>query len=475
MKLFLFLDDWMIDYRRDIEREWVVAKPADVEPDTSVNSHMSVWWDPERQKYGCYYMSYEGKMPEKSENMWQEPDIYRISYMAESDDGYTFRPWNHGGRTCYNVPDRKHSIYFPRREGSASPLKTEAPSGIMYDPFAKDPAERFLAGISTGELGTSPNGYEWTAHPDRRWNEPFASDDVNDLLYNPVTGKYMVFCRPRNLDRRIAIAESDDLKTFSELRVVIQPDVLDPPLLEFYGITPIWYEDLFIGALWDYRVPQEEDVSVLNLDRVVKMEGPLDNSFCYSYDGRHWLRGPRTPMFPRAEPGEYGCYGHYCTAIVPGPDNVLRFYNQSIRVEHGDIDNQKKFWAAGEGDSAMRIYTLRKDGFCSLNSIGVGHLRTRGLIPKDGNLRINYQAPLGWIKVQLSKSNGEPHEGFTFEESIPLAGDEVEATPQWKSGKSLDELVGQWLKIEFQMFGAKLYAYRWDCTLHYAHSPQERI
>jgi hypothetical protein len=29
--------------------------------------------------------------------------------------------------------------------------------------------------------------------------------------------------------------------------------------------------------------------------------------------------------------------------------------------------------------------------------------------------------------------------------------------------------------MEFKMFQAKLYAYRWNCTLHYAHSPQERI
>jgi len=118
---------------------------------------------------------------------------------------------------------------------------------------------------------------------------------------------------------------------------------------------------------------------------------------------------------------------------------------------------------------------MRKDGFACMSYIGTGYLRTRGLIPKDSDLRINFQVPLGWVKVQISKSNGEPYEGFTFDDSIPMTGDELEATPQWTSGKKLDELTGKWLRIEFKMFQAKLYAYRWDCTLHYALKPQERI
>jgi hypothetical protein len=474
MKLFLFLDDWLIDGMRDVVREWNVAKPADVKPYTDVNGHMSVWYDPDRKKYGCYYFSYEGIIPEVNSEMWKEPDILRISYLAESDDGYNFKPWKHGGKTDVNTPSRKHSLYFPLREGSK--VKTEAPVGCTRDEFAQDPAERFIAPLSTGQICTSPDAINWKIKPGSLWaDEVHDSDDLNDLVFNPITGKYMVFCRVGNLDRRVAITESDDMRTFSPRRVILQPDVLDPPLLQFYGISPFWYEDMFVGFLWDHQVPQEEKVYELNNDRIVKMRGTMDNSFVYSYDGLYWIRGPRTRMLPRAELGEFGCHGHYGSGLLVGPDNVIRLYSQAIRVEHGDIDNQRKFWGSGEGDSAMRIYNLRKDGFACLASLGVGEVRTRGLIPKDGNLRINFQAPLGWVKVQIAKSNGEPHEGFSFEDSVPMTGDELEAIPRWKSGKKLDQLVGQWLRIEFQMFQAKLYAYRWDCTLHYALRPQERI
>ena len=473
MRLFLFLDNWMLDSMRDVVRQWNVAQPVDVPPFTDARSHFSVWYDPDRKKYGCYYSSWEGVVPDQNAEMWKEPDIFRISCLAQSDDGYHFRPWNHGGRTDLNFPDRKHSLYFPMRQGSK--VKTEAIHGCTRDEFARDPAERFIATLSTGEIVTSPDAATWTVHPDRIWSEPFTSDDLNDLLYNPVTGKYMVFCRPGNLDRRIAITESDDMKTFTPRRVILQPDVLDPSLLQFYGITPFWYEDMFIGVLWDYIVPQEEDVSPCNLDRVVKMAGWLDNSLAYSYDGVYWLRGPRTPMLPLAELGEYGCYGHYCSALVVGPDDVMRIYSLAIRVEHGDINNQKKFWRQGQGDAAMRVYTLRKDGFACLASVGEGLVRTRGLIPKDPDLRINFHSPFGWVKLQLSKSNGQPYEGFSFSDSVPMTGDELAAQPQWNSGKKLQELVGQWVRLEFKMFQAKLYAYRWDCTLHYAHSPQERI
>ena len=107
---------------------------------------------------------------------------------------------------------------------------------------------------------SSPDAITWNVHQDRMWSDKVHdSDDLNDVIFNPVTGKYMVFCRRGNLDRRVAITESEDLKQWTPRKVVLQPDCMDTPLEQFYGMIPFWYEDMFVGILWNYRVPQEEE------------------------------------------------------------------------------------------------------------------------------------------------------------------------------------------------------------------------
>ena len=118
---------------------------------------------------------------------------------------------------------------------------------------------------------------------------------------------------------------------------------------------------------------------------------------------------------------------------------------------------------------------MRKDGFAYLEPVG-GHgwVRTRGLIPKDGKLSINYQAALGEVLVQVCDTKGDPYPGFSFEDCEPLKGDELAAEPRWK-GKKLDELIGKWVRLEFKLFQSRIYAYRWSCDLHYGLNPQDRI
>jgi hypothetical protein len=82
-------------------------------------------------------------------------------------------------------------------------------------------------------------------------------------------------------------------------------------------------------------------------------------------------------------------------------------------------------------------------------------------------LTVNYEAPSGLVLTQISKTNGEPVPGCSFDDCIPLQGDEVRGTARWKRRKSLRGLLGKPLRIEFKLRDARLYAVRLDCQFWY--------
>ena len=494
MTLFLFLDDWMLDATRDVQRRWAQGQKVDVEPFFDAKGYACVRYDAHFRKYRCWYRYFGGKLQSKDtlEDRLQ-PEVVRGKLYAESSDGYTFEPCDHGGPTDPQLPERKNAIFLPRRKDK--PWKQSGFDLVLIDEKETDESKRYKAAGNDGFLFDSPDGIRWTPRYDQVW-EPYDanrhkgkgmvvpeggkgptndSDTLNNLIFNPVTGRYQIFCRPGNLDRRMAITESEDLMTWTTRRVVLQPDVLDSPRHQFYGMVVFWYEDLFLGLLWDYFVPDVEPPVSGNQQGRVKMCGYVDSSLAYSYDGLCWLRGPRTPLLPREPMGEFGWVGHYADSLVCGPDDVIRLYSSASLIEHGSFDQQRELWDKGEGDHAMRVYSMRKDGFAYLEPVG-GHgwVRTRGFIPKDGKLSINYQAPLGEVQVQVCDTKGDPYPGFSFEDCDPLRGDELAAEPRWK-GKKLEELVGKWVRLEFKLFQSRLFAYRWNCDLHYGLNPQKRI
>jgi len=470
----MFLDDWMIESKQDIVRRWPQAKPADVPPFLDAGDYAWVRYDPYIEKYRCWYVHYgKAGLNNNEADSWRDAPFVSGLYYAESEDGYVFEPCAHGGPTDPRFPGTTNSIALPDRPGTP---KVQMFRTVLIDEHETDDTKRYKAPVSDGFIFMSADGIEWTPHRDKKWIKPLDSDTLNNMLYNPITKCYQFFCRPGNLDRRIAVVESKDLTEFSERRVILQSDIYDPPLHQLYGMVVFWYEDMFVSLLWDNFIPNEEPAIQQNQHGRIKMGGVVDTSLAYSYDGLYWLRGPRKPLLPTAEMPDYGWAGHYASSIVVGLDDVIRIYSRANRTHHGDFKLQTEFFEKGESDAAMRVYTIRKDGFAYLEPVGNwGRVTTRCLIPKDGDLTINFKAELGSVMIQISDPAGDPFPGFGFDDFVPLTGDELRARPRWKSGKKLEELIGKDLRLEFKMNQARLYAYRWDCTLHYALKPQERI
>jgi hypothetical protein len=293
------------------------------------------------------------------------------------------------------------------------------------------------------------------------------NDGSRTPMYNPITGKWQVICRPYCPDRRIAIVESEDLKHWSEPLAAMYPDGLDSPGTQFYGLR-VWpygvtngsgrpedFEGLFLGLLNMYHASLSERKGG------AKWMGNGHLEWAYSYNGVFWNRTNRQPIAGREDPDTP--FGLWMDGRPIGLDENERFRMivMGQPVSHG-YPNDWDGPTGAESEYGWRHATLRKDGFAYLRSVGQGRVGLKPMIPDADDLNINFLCPRGRVRVQACDGNFEPIEGFTFADCIPMQGDELHAPVRWKD-RSVGELIGRDVRLEFELFDAHLYAVRWSC------------
>jgi hypothetical protein len=470
MNTILFLDDWLLDSRNNVTRRFIKPVPAagkfgfeGAEPPALVG-YMNVIRDPESGLYRMWY-SVNGKQEIAGKN------FNTFLCYAESKDGFSWRRPDLGFAKRYGFgPELRNAVGFDQY-----PL-------VMYrvtrDPFDPDPSRRYklVAAAFEGKLPeckirgllyVSSDGIDWKIVNGACWyKDKGGSDTDNNIFYNPVAKRYQIICRPSCLDRRVSIVESEDLVHWSDPVVVLAPDSLDEPLLQFYSMVPYWYQDRFIGLM------QVQHVSSTEQSGGAKWLGKVDDELVYSLNGTNWNRTHRQALLERPPLGRPGSEEIYTNSMVEEPDGTLRFYSIGYNVEHFSAQPPEPV----EIKSEILVHTLRSCGFACLEPVGgYGYFATRFLIPRSPDLRINFLAPNGRVWVQATTSEHKPFPGYSFEESIPLTGDQTDGIPKWTSGKTMQSFVNEGLKLEFKLFQAQVYAIHWNCHYQYGEAIIERI
>lgn len=438
MKLLLFLDDWFLDVKNNVVRRYAKAESVPLPHKEALElARSSVIYDPDKRRFRAWSKRL------KSARAW----------LWESPDGMKWRRTRHSMRVFKNQN-------FPFEQG------------WTYDPWDDDPERRYkmLAWPypegnkgGAGLLAFSKDGVKWNTRRDLVWypEEAHGSDTINNIFYNPLAKKWSVVCRKVHADRRVALTSSPDLLNWSPPRVVVHPDPLDPDGLQFYGMKATLYEDeYFIGLLQCFQVPNNLE-GWLGGGRV-KMDGTVDMQLTYSYDGELWSRSDRSVLIQRESPGEFGSSCVYSHAMLNAPDDRIFIYSIGTTQDHGSHALPRR---PGPTEK-MLLHTLRKDGFTYLESRGGwGRVATKAIVPRKPELTVNYEAPSGFVEVQVSRPDGEPVPGCRFKDCIPLQGDQVRGAVRWKRRKSLRGLLGKPVRIEFRLRDARLYAVRLDCQL----------
>jgi len=478
MKLFLFLDDYLIDSKQDVYTVFPAAKlekTFEHYSPTSGLTHYNVatkkyeTWD-SFEGAGVLLTSDDGenwtdkRIPTKLKVIGDIPKDFELKreYIPYNEEGSKGDRWH--GLECYDKYDPD-----PMRRCKCT-----------IWPFMNNITKEGAMEGGGSLIACSPDGINWTMDMKHQWFvDDMGSDTSNNVFYNPITKHWQVICRCRNLDRRIAMAESPDLINWTKPRVIIHPEGPDGPCMQFYGMPPLVYEDeYFIGAV-DYLQTAlgevDDDLFGFTAHTYSKWLGRLEVKLAYSYDGRGWWRPDRrNVLLPRTEPGTYGSGGIYCKTLEVGDDGTINIYSKGYLANHG-VDN---FQFPDNGHRLMK-HTLRHDGFCYLEGAGWGRFSTRPLAINSDELTINYDAGnIGIVQVQVSDVHRKALPGYSFDDCIPMRGNEIYGKVQWKEHKNLAEVPkDKRVRIDFKFIDSRIYAVRVDCGLWFTNTPRptERI
>ncbi|MEC3878966.1 hypothetical protein [Parapedobacter sp. 10938] len=109
----------------------------------------------------------------------------------------------------------------------------------------------------------------------------------------------------------------------------------------------------------------------------------------------------------------------------------------------------------------LRRYTLRIDGFVSLNASLVGGGIVTKPIRFDGvRLIINYaSSAVGGLRVEIQNSEGKPISGYTLSDCDEIYGDQLDRTVTWNGSEDVADLSNKPIRLRFSLADADLYSF----------------
>ena len=122
----------------------------------------------------------------------------------------------------------------------------------------------------------------------------------------------------------------------------------------------------------------------------------------------------------------------------------------------------ESYWT-GES-SALRRYTLRLDGFVSVNaSLSGGEVVTKPLLFAGGKLGLNFStSAAGSVQVEIQDPSGRPLPGFALDDCPPVFGDTLERPVTWRKSGDVGGLAGRPVRLRFVLRDADLFAFRFS-------------
>jgi len=467
-KTWLFWDWWHVEHEDNVE---LCRGQATWRPE-------GTYEDPTFDYLGCWPAVWR----ERESGAWRMLYCntgFPLTLMgAESDDGVRWRPMrrpdieppgekyapnhlftvqNANGGPVYLDPvaadGRPFKLYCIQRGGPAVQRAKLDPESYFHEIVTGEGAKPYVA---DQRMATSADGLRWRLDEEARWGKPpWHPDPPINCYYNPRRREHVMITRPGWGDRRIAVQTSPDARAWSGPQLVMQPDPLDPPQVQMYGMPVIPYEGQFVGFLWMAHFSNAR-----RLERFNQLWGTIDCQLAYSFDGVHFQRGLREPFVPLNEPGEPASGVVYPTCMVEH-EGELRIYSAATRDLHHQYA-KTQFVRKGKGPpAAVTLHTIRKDGFTYLASRGHwASLTTKPLAILSPELRLNVQASYGEVAFQLADLNTRPLAGFTFDACEPIREeDSLDRPLRWKD-RDLQSLVGKAVRLEIQFRNARLYALR---------------
>jgi hypothetical protein len=463
----LFIDDYLVAKSEGVKRK--VMEPTRVFEEPVVTSKKG------HQNWGCWFtVIYDPTRPPESRfRLWYVADLNedpadsandsKLAYL-ESADGVN---WPGPLRV---LPTGNNLTYADSRYGA---------SVVDDGPGCPNPQERYKLVYWSNDrkvtgpvVGFSPDGFQWTLHND---GKPVLDsgylDDSWNAGYDPIRKRYVMFGKYHQIRiwadsdgfnhlaaaRTIGPTFSQDFKNWTPLNIQFVPTSKDPGATQFYAGTGIHARGdiliAFIQILRDDLRAEGAPQKAVDMNFGNPGAGMGYTTLTWSRDGETWNRDYRQDAFlnPDSDVKAWDHAMSWVSTVTPVGDELYIYY-AGYRWGHKyqrSIDRQ------------IGLVKIKRDRYVARQSgVTPGILTTPPMALPEGSLAVNADVAAGGeVRVQASDESNQPIPGMSFSDCQPVTGDSLATAVQWTSGKSIGDLRGKNVRLEFKITNASLYAF----------------
>lgn len=469
----LFVDDHLIDrlvggaatrLHHPVARE--VALEHDSPWEGTGSGYHSVFHD--GQRYRLYYKAWHLEIVDGKLRSSRHP---LFCCLAESDDGVRWHKPDLG-IVPYQGSGKNNIVMASGRVGN---VNVDAGHPAVFLDENPEATERgrykaiFRSASPNGLLPfQSPDGIHWSPMTDAPILSGLGAFDSQNLAFwDPVLGKYRAYWRIFDEGKRaIRTATSDDLIHWDPHRDL---QYVDSPREHLYTnqVKPYYRAPhILIGFPTRYAERGwSESMRALPEAQHRELRSSAENRFgtaltegllMASRDGVLFKRWNEAFLRPGIErPGTWHYGQQYIAWHVVETAPSLPGAPRELSLYAGE-----SYWT-GKG-SALRRYTLRMDGFVSIQApLSGGELITKPLVFSGPQLTLNFAtSAAGVVRVEIQDAAGKPVPGFALSDCAEVFGDTIDRPVSWKGNDDVRSLAGRPVRLRFLLKDADLYSFR---------------
>lgn len=467
----LFIDDYLVSKMTNVEL--ITHRPE--------RKNLAMIFDKpwEGDSQGYFAALYDGSIYRLYYHAWGQATNYPLTIACiESEDGIN---WTH--------PEYGIHEY----EGSTANnivLKEVKPNLAAHDftPFLDlkpgVPEDEKYKGLGLGwdRVDESRNAlYAWKSSDAVHWTkmqeEPIFTagkfDTQNISFWSTKEEKYVLYYRDfRGETRVIKRAVSDDYLNWTDEGEIQFPDGGSPveriqyytnQIFQYYRAPHIYigfptrYVDNGLTKSTELLPEWEERQTRIAVGRRLGT-AVTDSIFITSRDGMNFKTSDDVFVAPGLRTAHNWFYG----------DNYLASNVFETKSTDDDSPNELSIYSTEsyqtQGDSRLRRYTLRIDGFGSLHAKsleGVVETKLLSFAGKELSLNVATSAA-GFVKVEVLNEDGSVAEGFSAEDCDLIYGDTLDRRVSWNGSSDMSALQGKAVRLRFHMKEADLYSLKWE-------------
>jgi len=311
-------------------------------------------------------------------------------------------------------------------------------------------------------IDTSPDGIHWTRRPKRFL--PARYGDYMMVTKDHRNKQWWLNERPLALKgRNVGLRVSKDLISWNDPADILFSNTPEMGFGDAYqwhgGITPFNYGNMNLGMIEKWANAGIGDYCELVSGR----------------DGLPWQRVvPGKPFLDTGPENSFDRVLAYPTHNAPiRIENKLCIYYTGMgsfdpefpvlegkRMQTGDLYSPR---AGDNGQMAMGVAIIGLDRFAGMAHVRqeAGRLLSKPVTITHSEIEINFEPVLNpYIKLGLRDTNGDFIPGFTHDDSVIDTYDpNLRTAVKWKN-KTLKDIMGSTVFLDFEIAGSVLYSYR---------------